>query len=681
MPRVKTTPPTPDRAKGQRSLDLPLYLNRIIPYWGNPDWMKAESWRQVVLRQPIAMACRETLIANIIALDWKIEPRDSQKRDEHKNEIDYYTNFFEDTGAYDFVEIIEWVGADLLDIPFGAGIELIRQGDNPDGKLLDIVLLDGATLFPTLNSDYPVGQKLEQNPTKQVYFPWYAINRVLYSPRRDIRREGWGMPPPEKVYLAIELLNRGDVYYANLLLDSPEVGILDLGDMAKDSAEEWVKAWRDMLFGTDPFKIPILYEHESTVNWIPFTRSPVELMYDKAITKYASIVTSGYGMSLSDIGVSVASSGGDTLAGTIRQERQTRRTGKARMKKKIELFFNRMLPKYLEFKFVDLDDELNVALGRARLATSTAWQQLVNSRMFTPGEGRQQMIADGLITISIPEKLPDGAFDDLMEGNGGAERPSMLGRPVSPSEGGWGEVAPKSDAIIKSLHEAKNVDRLILERIGYHIFPIVRAEIEEVLSQDIIRNRLDAENWLEWHEEFLNDNLDVQIPEFSLATMDYAIDALVSSVKTDFIVVDEDQAIQDIVEAMSDTINDLIIDGIRKSYIRGEIDSVEEERFENNKILEEKAKPLLDDFITRSNDKIRKSIVYAVYKYSITHPEVADVLDIELNGDMILLMWEEIHKTCDKILSDLGLEISDIIKEVLEKEYKNETTKDRRGKN
>ena len=42
--------------------------------------------------------------------------------------------------------------------------------------------------------------------------------------------------------MALQMIGRGDVYYANLLLDTPQVGILDLKDMAKDSAEEWVKA-------------------------------------------------------------------------------------------------------------------------------------------------------------------------------------------------------------------------------------------------------------------------------------------------------------------------------------------------------------------------------------------------------------------------------------------------------
>ena len=190
--RIKRTPPkTVSRESGQRSLDMPFFY-RYLPPWSNPkDMLDGNKWRQVVAKQPVAIICRETLISNLIALDWKIEPRDSTQRDEHKSDIDYYEKFFEYTGAYDYVQILEWVCSDLLDIPFGAGIEVGREGDAPGGKVLWIALLDGATLFPTLNFDYPVGQKIPQLPENPVYFPKHAINRVYYSARREIDKEGW----------------------------------------------------------------------------------------------------------------------------------------------------------------------------------------------------------------------------------------------------------------------------------------------------------------------------------------------------------------------------------------------------------------------------------------------------------------------------------------------------------
>lgn len=488
MPKVKTTPPRETRQKGQRSIDLPFYIQRIIPPWAQPQWLSGEMWRGIVAKQPFAVICRDTLIANILALDWKIEAKDSTKRDDYKSEIEYYTDFFQDTGDYDYSEIIEWVGKDALDLPFGSGTEVGRERDNPDGKVLWIELLDGATLYPVAwNRDWPVGQMVKEAGVKSVYFPKHAIDRIYMSPRTEIQRKGWGMPPPEKIYLAIALLERGDYYYANLLLDTPEAGILDLGDMSKDSAEEWIKGWREMLTGIDPFKIPVLYEHTTKADWIGFTRNPTEIQFDKTVMKYSAVTAAGYGMSLSDVGIQVTASGGETLAGSIRQERKTRRTGLARLKKKFKLYFDRMLPEYLEFKFIDQDDELSVAKGRATLAAATAWGQLIDKRIFTPQEARQQIIADGLTTVSFPETVPDDAeFPE--EQNVTPERPGMTGKPIAPSQGGYGEVKSRSDLFDLALEEDDDFKNAF-EEID-EIFPELSEDDQEDVYQEL-QNYLD----------------------------------------------------------------------------------------------------------------------------------------------------------------------------------------------
>jgi len=511
MPKVKHTIPKPSRQRGQRSQDLPEWLTRIVPPWNNPARLQsAEVWRRVVDSQPIAVDCREFLISNFISLDWKIEPRDSDQRDELKDEIDYYTRFFTDTGDYIYEDIVEWVGKDFLDTPFGAGVEVGRVGDQPNGRVVWLEPLDSDTLFPTYNKDWPVGQQIKQAPLKPVLFPKHAINRIYYSPQTKIRYKGWGIPPPEKIYLALELLNRGDLYYANLLLDTPEAGILDLGDMSKASAEEWVKSFRSLMGGIDPMKIPVLYEHNNNIEFVPFGRPPTEMMFDKVTAKYASIVAAGYGISLSDIGIQVASSGGETLAGSIRQERKTRRTGFARFKKKMISFFNFMLPEELEFKVIDNDEEQAVAAGRALLAFSTSAAQLVESRMFTPQELRLQALASGLITVSVPEEIPEDEFpEEPMAGNS-PERPAQLGKPVAPSQGGHGEVLPRS-RLEDEVHRVLDIVDLDLKASITDIVSPLLVEIRSVM--DLENGELAA--WSDWHDDVLWGDMLDEVPELT----------------------------------------------------------------------------------------------------------------------------------------------------------------------
>lgn len=489
MTRIKRTAPAPSRQKSQRSISLPDYLTRILPAWRNPEWLAAAAWRAVVQQQPAAVVCRETLIANMVSLEWKVEPRESDQRDELISEIKYYNHFFEYTGDYDYQEILEWILKDTLDLPFGGAVELGWENDTPpsediNSRLMWIEPLDGGTLFPTLDSEFPYGQIIPEAVNTEVYFPKHAVSRLYMSPKTEIRRKGWGMAPPEKIFLALQLINRGDLYYANLLLDTPEVGILDLGDIDAESAKKWVESWQTLLNGVDPFKIPVLYEHDKPANFISFTRSPTEITFNSSMNLYSSLVASGYGMSLSDIGMQVAASGGETLAGSIRQERRTRRTGFGRLKHKTRLFYNRLLPPTLEMKFIDIDDELAVSLGRARLASMTALGLMIDKGSISPQESRMQLISDGLISIPIPEKLPEDAVPAAPKPPGFApqsnERPGLLGKPIAPSQGGYGEAKAQ---LFDSLMEESPDFRDVMESIEQHWSSLDLNTKDEILKE------------------------------------------------------------------------------------------------------------------------------------------------------------------------------------------------------
>jgi len=433
--------------KGQKSViggEFANFLWRIVPEWISPSWLEAKRWRSFVQNQPLAVVARDTLIANILSLDWKIVPRESEQLEEEKENIKAYTKILENSSTFysdlDFSGHVEWVAKDMLDLPFGGASEIGREGDEPNGEVLWIRPLDGGTLAPTLNRDYPVMQRVPEYPTTPVFFPYYTVSRAYLSPRTEIKREGWGMAPPEKIYLALELLYRGDNYYANLLLNTPEVGILDLGDMEKESAENWINSFRDLMYGTNAFKVPVLYEHTTPVNWLPFGKLPNDIMFDKLIMHYASLVAAGYGMSVSDLGISTSSNGGETLSGTIRQERRTQRTGLSTLKKKLTAYFNAILPEQLKFVWIDYDDERQVSLSRARLASANAWSLLIDKRVFSPYEVRLQTIQDGLITVSVPENVPaDSEFPQITALPTGAN--SLNNNAQKPSLGGQGDVS------------------------------------------------------------------------------------------------------------------------------------------------------------------------------------------------------------------------------------------------
>lgn len=146
----------------------------------------------------------------------------------------------------------------------------------------------------------------------------------------------------------------------------------------------------------------------------------------------------------------------------------------------MKYFFDRILPESLEFDFVDYDDELNVALGRARLASATAFNLLQTNGNFSQQEIRSQIIQEGLVSINIPDKLPKDAkakqeakfwHDTLQQPlgkdgkpAGGSQKdmpkePESVGSPKAPSGGGEGDIKKLASLTVKS--RTKNLNEVV----------------------------------------------------------------------------------------------------------------------------------------------------------------------------------------------------------------------------
>ena len=526
--------PRPDKEPGQRSIDLEdLYLTRFTPPWSRPSTLNGNVWRAWVLQQPVAMVCRETLVATLLSLDWKVTPRNSKYQEELEPTIRHYTKLFTNGGDYgglglDYSGLIEWIAGDLLDTPFGGVAELGRKGNTENGRVVWIRPLDAATMYPTLNADLPAVQMYLQYDA--VAFPWWSISRTYISPHSFILKEGWGMAPPEKIYFALEMLNRGDKYYANLLLDVPTAGILDLGDVTWDSANDFIQSFKSFVANeSSAFKVPVLAEHNNKIEYIPFGKVPNDIMFNQITLKYAALVAAAYGMSLSDIGLQTTSASGETLAGSIRQERRTKKTGFARMKAKIKSFFDKILPDTLEFNFIDYDDELNVALGRARLANAQAFKTAQDMGLFSPQEIRSQWIQDGMVSISMPDEIPAdakslletekelgvGKFAPKIGGNG---EPELLGDPKPPSGGGEGEVKSLDSVPFKVKKSFNKVVEQIVTQVTPKLLEIVQSTTDD--DMEIVRSIVSESFFSEEDAYEVNSIVSEIIKNRSLGTLD-----------------------------------------------------------------------------------------------------------------------------------------------------------------
>lgn len=430
MARPKQTPNT----KGvYNAVPEEMYFYRNLVPFANPDWLDGNKWRYIARSQPVVMDVISALTMYVHGLPWDIRAKDPKRTKELQEEIDYHTKILntaqDGAGLLTYIELLL---EDFNEIPFGAATETVRykasRSDlDPRGRLYKILAVDGATFWP---ANDPSGNVVAvqvppyaKNSTQQnIVFSKEELVRMYRFPRPELIRRGWGMPPLERVYLAVELLSRGDKYYANLLLDTPEAGILDLGDMTQESAEKWISSARIMFSGLEPFKVPVIAEHTTPVKWIPFGRPPSEILYNETYEKYAQLVTAAYGLTLSDIGW--RGSSGGSLSNSIREDRKSRATGYATVRKYLEYHLTALLPDDLIFKFIDIDDEALASKGRARSANAVAGRNLIEAGIFTPRQWQRQMVMDGLVTIPIEEEEPKlDDFEITMALKNGGQQP------------------------------------------------------------------------------------------------------------------------------------------------------------------------------------------------------------------------------------------------------------------
>lgn len=447
----------------QKSLDVPNFLTRLIPIWQSPQWMEAARWRQVVANQPVAAICESVLIADLTDTHWEVRAKDPKEEDKAAGDIEAYTKILNPDmpGALSGFDV--WVSMlcqDVLTIPVGGNSEVVRWRDgrgpfsrpHQKGHVYKLVYIDGATLTPTYDEQFPMVQRMRGDITRAVYFARNEIMRVVLKPRPEIERWGYGMAPPEKIFLAINLLYRGDTYYANLLLDTPEAGLLDLGDMEKESAEQWLMSFRELFTGIDPMKIPVLYEHEKPASFISFGRPPTDLLFDSTTLKYAQVAAAGYGLSLTDIGL------GDpqkTLAGSIRDERRTRRSGFGVLKEKLRTAINsEILPDYLEFVWKENDEEALIQKGRAFLTYAQALKAAKEAGFIKASEGQKDLQANGFLEGIELEEPDDNPPPPLPPGQPPAndaptatDQAKQLTERKPASEGGRGDITGKAEVV------------------------------------------------------------------------------------------------------------------------------------------------------------------------------------------------------------------------------------------
>lgn len=457
---------------------LSPFIVKAVPQYYTPN-LDGSAWRRVVRNVPIAGLCRQRLISYIRSMEWSISARDIKSGD-FETDIDYYTSVI----LADFDNWIDKTLQDALDMPVGGTIEVVRYDKkakikhngkaltpSEKGHVAKVVHVDGATLYPTGDERYPLVQRYG---TERVTFPSESIGRIIMSPRPEIDMLGYGMAPPELIYLALRMVYAGDVYFGGLIEDAPESGILYLGNITEEDAANWLEGFRTLFTGGSQFKVPVTYGEQPPA-MIPFSRSPVDITFTEQQMKYAKLITAAYGLKLSDLGID---GGEQTLAGKIRDQVAARLTGFGTIQNFVEnLINNSVLPSYLKFRFRIKDPEQLIQTNRARVLALQWAKTAIDAGVLSAETIRKQLSSDGLFTIDIEEDEAGGG-KELPPSNGkglpggsdnGNNSQDTVGKELklkSPENGGRGDIKQEKSFAVNEVKAARSSAALISDATG-----------------------------------------------------------------------------------------------------------------------------------------------------------------------------------------------------------------------
>lgn len=363
-----------------------IYLPRR-PHLAISPGIGAAQWRGLVAKAPIVRNCISTLILQLTSVPRVIIAEDPKI-------VDYYLSVLDHFNGEDFNTAMSRIVRDILEVPFGGAIEVVRGTKK---EVTGLFHVDGGSLYPTYDPELPFVQVDPTNSLRRVEFTSENLIRLPWLMRSDLSGYGWSITPCMDCLSAIESLVRSDLFYHTLLDDTPPPGILDLLDMREEEARAWAKSFRETFEGVDRFKIPILYEHTQPANWIQFQDTSVMKNLPELIRRYAEIVCSSFGMSIVDLGLYEYS---QTKAGSVAQLQASKRQGLGALMAKVADAFNaRILPDDVEFRWDPIDVEDAGKKATAQKTRIEIYEKVVAMGILNASQARAMIAAEGILDI------------------------------------------------------------------------------------------------------------------------------------------------------------------------------------------------------------------------------------------------------------------------------------------
>lgn len=445
---------SPRKITGQRAITFRVQDSLYGSFHTRTSYSNV-NWDDVVESCSVAATAESILVSRVASNPWRLVIRDPNQIDDLRDELKYYESLLSGGGGFfeSFTALLQWILTALLRYPTGVALELVRWPDS--ARVVSIIPIDPRTIRYTRNFEYPieqiVGEEVVRFPRESVAF---GVYRNVFSIGKV---DAPGFPPPMQAYRTILLLNDIDDYYSRHVRNVPPPGILNFRGMSRSSVKAWAEELEKFMRSNrgDPI-LPIAYENDG-IDFVRVLPGIGEIQIGEAYLRYVSVIASAYGLSPTDI----IGGSGESLAGTIREDRRSKMTGLAILKKLAQEVIGQILPAGIGIDFVDFyDEEASVSNARTLLADSMALERLVASGVLSPQEARLVLLNIGKIHVTLPEVMGEKVSKEpeIVGISGGAT--AIEGTHVPAGQGGMGIV--KSRVHVRGRDISRQMMELLL---------------------------------------------------------------------------------------------------------------------------------------------------------------------------------------------------------------------------
>ena len=184
---------------------------------------------------------------------------------------------------------------------------VIEKVHNANGDVTDLNSLDAATIRPILNKygEMDPNKAYVQVINNKVVAE-FKLNELIYimsNPQTDIRLYGYGMSPIESILLAVQSALSADLYNARAFSeDNIPPGMLDLGDMDQEAAEQFMSIW-DATVVDNTRKLKFVWGSDNKKKYVPFITNNKDMQFVEYIDWLSRIKLANYGLTPLDANI------------------------------------------------------------------------------------------------------------------------------------------------------------------------------------------------------------------------------------------------------------------------------------------------------------------------------------------------------------------------------------------